>query len=160
MKKILLLVITLVLLANTSFIFAEDEKPIQIGLVNPVQIHNEETSITGLKLNLLHSTNQDVKGLDWGFFSSVKGNFTGIQGNMANFTKGDALGLQTAFYSSANKMTGLQVGWFNKVTTLNGLQFGLVNIAKEANGIQLGFLNFNGTGFLPVFPIINFSLNK
>ena len=33
-----------------------------------------------------------------------------------------------------------------------GFQIALVNRATEMEGLQIGLLNFNGKGFLPVFP--------
>ena len=41
---------------------------------------------------------------------------------------------------------------------MNGLQIAVVNYAATLHGLQLGLINIIGKGgFLPVFPIFNFS---
>jgi hypothetical protein len=138
------------------------ESPIQIALVNPVQLVPESNSITGLRINLIYGKNNNVTGIDWGFVNVTTGdqlgaqwglvsinekNFNGWQNNFVSITRGNFLGVQTGFVSyNAGKMTGLQFSIFNYAASLNGLQLGLINVIGEG-------------GFLPVFPIFNFSFD-
>ena len=52
---------------------------------------------------------------------------------------------------------GIQIGGFNRTGDGNPLQIGLFNFAWDGSPFQIGLLNYNPNGFLPFFPIINFS---
>lgn len=68
-----------------------------------------------------------------------------MQLNFASITKGDSKGFQ---WSSVNYHDGY----------FNGLQLAIVNYAASMEGIQIGLINIiKEGGFLPVFPIFNFS---
>jgi hypothetical protein len=136
--------------------------PIQVALVNPVQLVHESTSISGLRLSLIYGKNNNVSGIDWGFVNHTTGNqvgaqwgaiginngdFTGWQNNFVNITSGNFLGLQNGFVSyNSGKVTGLQFSFFNYAATLNGVQLGLINVIGKG-------------GFLPIFPFFNFSFD-
>jgi len=164
LKKLLYIVAASIIvsfLPNTN-LYAQ-EKPIQLALFNPVQIVPENNSIEGLRISLIYGKNNNVSGFDWGFVSSTTGNqvgiqwggvglndgnFNGWQNNFVSITKGNFLGLQSGFVSyNAGKVNGLQFSVFNYAATLNGLQLGLINIIGSG-------------GFMPVFPIFNFSFDK
>ena len=162
MKKLLVTVATLffmlLVIGNTN-LFAQ-EKPIQLALFNPVQIAPEESSITGVRLSLLYGKNANMNGIDlglvnvttgdqvgvqWGAVGYNEGNFNGWQDNIVSITKGDFVGLQSgAVTYNGSKMNGLQIAIVNYAASLHGLQLGLINIIGKG-------------GFLPVFPIFNFS---
>ncbi|MBU1881739.1 hypothetical protein KKA08_06860 [bacterium] len=91
------------------------DKPIQISLVNPIQIFPDTDSVTGVRLNLIYGKNADLTGIDvgianhltgsmggiqWGLVGIVDGDFVGWQDNWINLTKGKFQGLQTGLYSS------------------------------------------------------------
>ena len=48
--------------------------------------------------------------------------------------------------------------WTNEDAPQSVVQLGVVNSCQ--NGVQIGLLNFNENGFLPVFPLFNFSIKK
>jgi hypothetical protein len=147
--------VILVLNFNSN-IFAQ-EKPIQLSLFNPVQIVPEDQSVKGFRFNLLYGKNAAMTGLDIGLVnmstslqqgvqlgavSITNGGFVGWQNNFVSISKGNSTGLQ---WSSVN-YHGLQLAVVNYAATMNGIQVGLINIIKEG-------------GFLPVFPIFNFSFD-
>lgn len=93
----------------------------------------------------------------------------------APICSGDAsvYGIETAVICGATReVNGLSacILW-SDVEVMNGIQFSIVNIAKKCTGLQLsvvnyaedssfqlGILNYNKNGFLPWFPVINFSV--
>ena len=55
-------------------------KPIQLALVNPIQIFDEQTSIAGLRFSLLYGKNTSVSGVDLGFVNfTTSGTSQGIE---------------------------------------------------------------------------------
>ncbi len=160
MKRINLLftILILVALAFSNSSFAQ-EKPIQLALFNPVQIFPENTSIAGLRINLIYGKNASVTGLDWGFVNSTTGAQTGIQFGAVNLTDGGFKGWQEGLVNvTKGNSVGLQMGAVSyHQGHFNGLQFSIVNYAATLKGLQLGLINIIGKGgFLPVFPIFNF----
>ena len=118
--------------------------PFQLGVSPPgQQLFDEETDVYGLRLNLLYGTNQNVAGFDLGLFSDAYA-LTGLQVGGGNQVKGKLYGVQLGFANSADKGAGLQIGVMNRTHSMKGL--------------QIGILNWNDEGFLPVFPLFNFSL--
>lgn len=53
---------------------------------------------------------------------------------------------------------GIQVGGINRTGEGNPLQIGFFNFTTDDSPFQIGLLNYNPNGFLPVFPIFNFSI--
>ena len=133
-----------------AFIFAvapavAETRPVQIALVDPVQIFNAGTSISGVRLNLIYGRNDSVTGVESGLIGVVDSDFTGWQYNFAgNITKGNFSGLQMGFVNYANSAKGLQLGVVNYAVSLKGLQIGVINIIVQG-------------GMFPVFPLINWS---
>lgn len=159
---------------------AAQDKPIQLALVNPVQLVPEGQGISVVRLNLIYSVNRSVNGLDvglvnvtsggassgvqWAVASVNRGAFTGWQGGWGGFgavaaiTEGPFVGLQSALYTSARQGRGVQIGLLNTAASWNGLQFGLLNLAQQLHGVQIGLINVIKTGGqFPVFPIVNWS---
>ena len=129
--------------ASTGWIHAS-MTPFQLGLTPPgQQLFDEETSVYGLRLNLLYGSNKSVNGLDLGLFGDAYA-LNGIQIGGGNQVKGKLRGLQLGFANSADKGAGLQIGVMNRTHSMKGL--------------QIGILNWNDEGFLPVFPFFNFSV--
>lgn len=139
-----------------------EERPIQLALINPVQLFNEGDSVKGIRLDLLYGKNTTVVGFDWGlvnhttagvskgweegFVNITEADFNGLQEGAVNIVRGHFQGLQSGFFNKTHQMGGLQLGFVNYAETLNGLQIGLVNIIKQG-------------GAFPVFPIVNWSFN-
>jgi hypothetical protein len=151
----------------------------QLALRHPVQVFSDDTSVTGVRLNLLLGVNQDVTGLDLGIganrtvgdqvgfqfapYNEVSGDLTGAElGIIFSDIEGEMVGLQlTVVGNYARGGTGAQIsGLYNRTETLRGLQLGLINVAEEMEGLQLGLLNFNKKGFLPFFPLFNYGYTR
>lgn len=161
MKKNLISQALILTVIIASFaIAATPDKPIQLSLFAPIQLFNENTSITGIRLNFLYGRNTSVTGLDWGLVNHctggkssgiqiglvglVDGDFSGFQDNFINSTKKDFRGWQWGFVNYAHYANGLQLGFVNYAVTMKGLQIGLINIIKQG-------------GQFPIFPIVNWS---
>jgi hypothetical protein len=160
-KKIFSFFAVCILLIISVKEIAAQDKPIQIALFNPVQIFNENTSITGLRISFIYGKNASVSGLDWGLINHTtsgvskgvqfglvaidEADFIGWQANAVNITKGKFEGLQWGFFNSAGTVSGVQIGFVNYAANMTkGLQIGLVNIIKHG-------------GQFPVFPIVNWA---
>jgi hypothetical protein len=156
---------------------AEEARPVQLALLNPVQIFGEDTSVSGFRLNVFLGVNRDVTGFDLstvaghtlgsqrgvqlGLLNAVNGDCTGAQiGAFGTSVEGRLRGVQIAgLVSLASEGSGAQMAWLlARASEFSGLQLGLITFADEMKGVQLGLLNFNENGFLPVFPLFNFSL--
>jgi len=117
--------------------------PFQIAVApGGVQLFHKETKVYGWRVSLLYGTQKKVYGLDTGLFSDAYA-LKGLQAGLGNQVLG--------------KMQGVQVGLANGADHGAGLQLGVLNRAKSMKGLQLGVLNFNDEGFLPVFPLFNFT---
>jgi hypothetical protein len=135
-------------------------KPINIALVNPIQIFPENNPITGIRLNIIYGKNISMTGIDFGLINHIgTGGFTGAQLGLANLCDGNFVGFQNALLNITNNdVEGFQLGWFNKGNYVNGLQIGLVNYAGSMKGLQIGIVNvISKGGQFPVFPIVNWS---
>jgi len=161
MKKLFVAIaalFTMFSFVSQSSLFAQD-KPIQLALLNPVQIAPEASSITGLRLSILYGKNANVNGLDLGFVNVTTGNQVGLQYGVVGYNEGNFNGWQDNFVSILKgNLTGLQTGAVTYTGgKASGIQIGIVNYASTMNGLQLGLINIIGEGgFLPVFPIFNF----
>jgi hypothetical protein len=159
-KNLIVLALVLIMITAVSTSVAAQDKPIQLSLFAPVQLFNENTSITGIRLSLLYGRNTSVTGLDWGLVNHctggksmgvqfgvvglVDGDFVGLQDNWVNSVKGDFQGFQWGLVNYANHANGLQLGFVNYAVTMKGLQIGLINVIKQG-------------GQFPIFPIVNWS---
>lgn len=154
------------LIAYSVFLFIcftsisrSQENPIQLSLINPIQIIPESQSISGFRFNLLYGKNVDVKGFDLGLVNQSTGIQKGVQWGLVNLTDGGATGWQSGFANITKGMSvGLQTGAVNyHQGHFNGLQISVVNYAATLKGLQLGLINIIGEGgFLPVFILFNF----
>lgn len=103
-------------------------------------VPNEESSVTGVRLNFGCGAYRATRGLDLGAFS-VSREASALQANL--------LGQATT-----GNMSGLQVGGVNVVGgEMCGVQIGLVNVAERLSGVQIGLLNFAVSQHF--FPILN-----
>ena len=98
----------------------------------PWSLPNDESSVTGLRLNLGWGRYAWTRGVDLGAFS-YSGEFRGIAANvLGNRADGDALGLQVGLVNLAGRRAaGLQIGLVNHVERLEGVQIGLLNFATS-----------------------------
>ncbi len=153
MKKILVFIFMVLTFAAFSSAYGSDWTPVQLALVNPVQVFPEKTDVRGLRINLLYGLNENVSGLDIGVANQVTNRFKGAQIGAypfggVNITK-ELSGLQLAgFFGGVNiadgKTVGIQVSgmvaginYAGDVTgaQVSGLLLG-VNVAKNVKGLQ------------------------
>ena len=157
-----------------------------IGLaIAPLLENYSGSDVTGVYLGLAGLMNE-MTGLQLSALNRTTC-CTGVQlGLAANFSDA-AYGIQTAPINAVNHFSGLQLGLINSqgknswdpqedaprpdaasaggqaglwniaAGTGTVTQLGVVNIHK-GKGIQFGLLNFSSNGFLPFFPLINFTL--
>jgi len=178
MKLVLSIFIAVVILgAVAPAVYAQETKPINLALVDPVQIFKKDVPIKGFRFNLIYGNNSAMTGLDLGLANWVTGETVGVQWGLINYTMGNFTGWQTGPVSkTGGHILGVQSGWLVSINqsgkglqasgvTISddyiGLQFGVVNYAIELHGIQIGLINIikNG-GMLPIFPIFNFSFDE
>ena len=170
MKKILAIFAVLLMTAGVASAF--DTTAFQLSIWAPkLQLVPPEIAISGLKLNLPYGGNNNVTGLDLGFFS-INGNTNAIlQVNLFNRTDEDFIGCQVGLINLSGNSSGVNVGLLNSAESMSsGLTIGLVNTSLEPRGVQSGIVNYTEflTGFqigianivtkstVPFFPIINF----
>jgi len=138
------------------------EKPVQLALFNPVQIFDENTSITGLRINIIYGKNASVSGLDWGLINHMtSGVSKGVQFGLVGIVDADFMGWQdNGVNITKGKFEGLQWGVVNYAGTVSGVQIGLVNYAANmTKGLQIGLVNIiKQGGQFPFFPIVNWAL--
>jgi len=136
---------------------SDETYPIQLALAPPVQLVNQDYSITGLRLNI-YGSNKNVFGVDIGLVHESMEDFHGVAFGLLSFVHNDERGLQfDGIYSGVDKrMSGLQLGIVNRAGDMHGLQIGLANFASDATGIQIGLWNeIDSKSSWSVIPIIN-----
>lgn len=148
----------------------EDLHGVGIGLLNEAA-HD----VRGLQLSSGNMGKDSVAGAQVAAFANrTEGTLRGVQIGLGNGAR-EANGLQAGFFDWTETARGAQLGLIGVAESeMTGVQLdGFVSLAKRCRGVQLGpiftsadsgsclqlgFLNFNGEGFLPVFPLFNLSL--
>jgi len=149
-----------------------EAKPIQIALFHPAQIFPAETSVRGLRLNLIYGKNRGVTGVDlgianhvtgsawgfqWGIVGLVDESFRGWQDNYVNVSR-EFFGFQSGLYNQADSGEGIQFGFINNTASMSGFQLALVNYTRRMHGLQVGLVNIiSEKESLPILPIVNWS---
>lgn len=118
------------------------------------------SSVYGLNLGLplsFTSSNTKIYGIDLSllFTNSIADGMQIAPANIANDSNGAQIGLVT---NMAKKSNALQISPVNIINNSTGFQIGAVNYSKSSKCIQFGLINYMDNGFLPIFPIINFSI--
>ena len=137
-----------------------DAKAVNLSLVTPISLARETDSVTAFRFNLLYGKNTSVEVLDLGLVNhTTSGLSKGLQWGAVNIAEADFKGAQLATVNyNAGSFEGVQFGFVNHSSNGDGLQLGFVNYAQKLHGIQIGFVNIiSQDGFLPVFPIVNWS---
>ena len=101
----------------------------------------------GMQLACAANAN-DFAGLQFGVAGNLATEFTGMQLGATNWTVSGS---------------GLQLGAFNIADDCS-VQIGALNIlgseaVDSGSGIQIGAINYNPNGFLPIFPLFNFTVS-
>lgn len=144
--------------------------PVQIGVAgDSFQLFSAEREITGLRLNLPYSSNDDVTGIDIGI-AGGGGTIRGIRLNLFNFSSVHSAGIELGFSNYGETFSGvqfglfniveeethgLQAGFFNNAGELHGFQLGVINRAGDLHGVQLGLINIVKSGDAMVLPIVS-----
>ena len=130
----------------------------QVGLYN-----NAERGL-GIRIGLL-ATGRSWRGMQlslWNGSQQVGASateMTGIQAGLVNVTN-DITGMQFgALHNSSSLGTGVQIGLWNVSKILHGLQLGVINSSNQLTGLQVGLWNVNPSGWLPMAPLVNFSVH-
>lgn len=161
MKKFIFVVsLCLVMISSVVSGAMAESEPIQLSLTPEIAVHDKNTEIRGLSLNiwgenpqtglalgiangsrgdskgfslgLLLNYSESYTGVQWGLVNYSTGNFVGWQLGAVNFVKKSVKGLQTGFVNYADKFTGLQLGFINYADKpTNALQIGLINVMPQ-----------------------------
>lgn len=150
----------------------ERAMPAQATLLPNAQIFSRDTPVKGIAVNAIYGWQDDVEGFDVGLLNET-GTHSGFGAGLVNVSREDASGFQAGMSNAVEgSMVGMQVGSSNQVYGDlhgvqvglgnasgggRGLQLGFLNHTKSMKGLQIGFININENGFLPFFPVINFS---
>jgi hypothetical protein len=175
-RTVCALILFLSLATSAQEVLAQDEHPIQLSLLAPVQLvpedegvrgvrlslfYGKNTSVTGVDIGAVNHTTRDFLGVQFGFVGVAEGSFTGAQLNWVNVVDGSFEGFQWGIVSSVDDGLGLQLSGVNHARNFRGLQVALVNYAETLDGIQLGLVNIiREGGVLPVMPFVNWSLDE
>ena len=136
---------------------AQEERPIQLSLVTPIQIFPKEYHIKGFRFNLLYGCNASMSGFDLGLVNHVTGPVTGVQWGAVNVSNA-FVGWQSALVNmNETGFEGFQHGAVNVTGGMSGLQLAVVNYAERADGcIQIGLVNIiKEGGMFPVMILVN-----
>lgn len=160
MKHLLPLLIVGFCLVGLPTRAAAQSKPVQLALFNPVQIHPESSSISGVRLSLIYGKNTSVTGVDWGLINhNTDGESVGWQWGILGMNNDKFTGLQSSFVTLTDRYSeGVMLGFYNYAGNMNGVQIGFINNAGSMKGLQIGLINIiKKGGQFPVFPIVNWS---
>jgi len=151
-KKLILVVLMVLGLAGMAM--AEDTKPVQLALFNPMQIVPESESIKGVSLGLIYTVNKDVTGFSWTLLgvNEATGNVKGVAWGLGSWVEGYFHGWQAGFvdYAGGDRFVGLQSGLVDVAKgDLTGAQLGAVNWAEGfVHGTQIGIFNYSTGRFI------------
>lgn len=137
-----------------------DDKPINLSLFTPISIAKETDSVSAFRFSLLYGKNTSVQAVDIGLVShTTSGESMGIAWSLVNYNEGSFIGLQWGGMNyTRTDFKGFQFSFVNVAGNAEGVQFGLVNSAHHLHGIQIGLVNIiEEDGFMPIFPIVNWS---
>lgn len=155
MKKKMLMLAVFLMLA----VAAVAGEKIQLGLVNPVQLVPEGSSVDGLRLGLIYTKNSSVKGFDmnwlisdttgkmegvqvFGLFNKVGSGKGGQVFNFINYSTGEFEGVELAAFNITKGFKGGRLATINYSDKMEGFEVAWVNISKNVKGFQIGFINY------------------
>jgi len=139
----------------------------------------------GVQFNLVNQTNE-LSGVQMGFLGittdsdGINSKSSGLQMNVVNLSE-NLFGLQFGIFNKSGRLNGMQWGvaniadqgfQFGFVNVFNSkktqkedhhqtdarIQFGLIYNHSNHSAFQIGAINYNKNGFLPIFPLFNFTL--
>ena len=150
MSKRLLLSVLLVLGVAAG---ACANEPVQFALWNPVQTVHADQSISGVRIGLFYTLNQDVTGFSTTLLGvdRTTGGFSGLELSLINWVGSFAHGVQLGVVNrAATRFVGYQGGLVNVTEgDFTGLQDGVVNWTEGfLHGWQSGLVNFTRGRFV------------
>lgn len=111
------------------------------GLKLGIPVSGGDGAVCGWELGILSAMSRNVSGLQTSVLFNRSSWVDGVQMSLlVNQVKND--------YSSTTQLSFINLG--------GSFQAGVINLSDDA--FQVGGMNFNQNGFLPIFPIINFSV--
>ena len=115
--------------------------PIQLALLAPYQLADEETAVIGLRLNIFYGENSHVYGLDSG---------------LVNYAYESSGGLSIGAVNVSNRHLGVQTGIVNYADNVYGFQLGFINASgSRVAGWQIGLVNgTDDDSFLPMMGLL------
>jgi hypothetical protein len=143
MKNLKILTFTLIFAFSGLSVHAQTmQAPFQLSLTPDIAIHEEDTIIKGVALNIWGENPQ--RALNLGLINGSSGDSSGVSlGLLANYAE-DYSGAHLAWFANyaSGRFSGLQWSIFNYAETLKGVQLGWVNFADNMEkGLQVGLLN-------------------
>lgn len=153
---------------------AQEIKPFNLALWNPIQIYDETTLIHGVRLSL-YGKNDGMQGVDIGIINATEEEgFKGLQYGIIGINSSDMVGLQlnTLFnhnggmgrgfqfgvLNHSTKMVGCQIGFVNATDSMHGFQLAVINYTQNLRGLQIGLVCIaNEVPGHPILPIVNWS---
>ena len=66
-----------------------EDKPVQLALFDPAQVFDRDTSVRGLRLNLIYGYNRELRGLDLGLVNRTSGTTKGLQYGLVGVAEAD-----------------------------------------------------------------------
>jgi len=132
---------------QVGFLGTDTRGGTMVGVQLSILLGSWATDIRGVQISPVLNKSATGTGLQLAGVYNLGGDLSGASlAGLLNHATGDVTGVQVAsFVNVAKKVTGVQFA-------------ALVNVAKEVGGVQIGLININKNGFLPVFPLFNFSL--
>ena len=122
---------------------------------------SEGGSLTGVAfVGGVHKLEGDMDG--GAAFSIVNhhgGRDRGLNHAFVNLLTNPDRALNIAYLNVSHGSTLVDLGGIN-VSDAASAQIGFLNITGRLRGFQFGFLNMAENGFLPVFPVVNFPLQR
>ena len=106
MKKRLLFIVLILMILLPSQAFSWTWTPLQLSVLEPVQLFPEKFNVYGIRLNLAYGNNQNVSGLDIGGVNVVAQSQDGGQLGLINLSD-DSLGGCAGVMNYTNSLRGL-----------------------------------------------------
>ncbi len=138
--------------------------PVQISLVDPVQLPSSDWDITALRVNLLYGVSHRMTGFDLGLVGLTREDMDGIALHAVNWVESNATGIQLGAVANVvgSDATGLQLGGVlnRNVGVFTGFQAALMNHNGSLLGAQISLLNWTkGTGYGFQLGLVNADVN-
>lgn len=122
---------------------------------------SETTTMSGVSfIGGVHRVHGDMKGgATFNVVNLHEGRDRGFNGAFVNLLTRPDAALNVGFLNVARENTLVDLGGVN-VSDGAVVQLGFLNVTSRLRSFQFGFLNLAENGFLPVFPVFNFPVER